>query len=395
MVKFFISGYYGLDNIGDEAILSGMISSLNKNFDNPSFTVLTNNALSTQSLHNVNTVEHSLKKGSKSFAKNIIVKNEIGNIIKEINKCDIFILGGGSLLQDLKAYYLPILFSQLKIAHTLKKKTVVYGIGAGPIDTRLGKTLSHSILNNIDLVTVRDGMSKQVLENCGVQNVIQTADPAFGIDVPPQDSIDNYRKSMKLISGERYIASTAYNWLHDSDLSLNATSEAQDLKSRRVRISNIFESVVNRYDRKMLFVPTVKIDRDGYMDIKTLMPSSERVKVLDYYTDFNAIFAALSCSDVLIGMRLHSLILATIMGVPVVPVSYCGKGKSYLELIGLEDQYLDVENLLTEDFTRQFSNNFNSVWENQTFYAAKQRTAAEQLRQKALWNAKLVAELIA
>ncbi len=394
MVNIFISGYYGLDNIGDEAILSGMISSLKKSLNNPTFTVLTNNALCTQSLHNVNPVEHSLKKGSKSFLKNIIVKNEIGNIVKEINKCDIFILGGGSLLQDLKAYYLPVLYSQLKIASVLKKKTVIYGIGAGPIDTRFGKTLSRSILNKIDLVTVRDGMSKQVLESCGVQNVIQTADPAFGIDIPNRDILDNYCKSMDINLGERYIASTAYNWLHDSDISRNATSESQDLQNRRARISNLFESVINKNNRKILFVPTVKIDREGYSAIKNLMPSSERTKVLDYNTDFNAVFAALSCSDVLIGMRLHSLILATIMGVPVVPISYCGKGKSYLELIGLEDLYLDVENLLTENFAKQFSDNFDLVWKNQTFYAEKQQKAAEQLRQKAFLNAKLAAELV-
>jgi len=93
-------------------------------------------------------------------------------------------------------------------------------------------------------------------------------------------------------------------------------------------------------------------------------------------------------------MRLHSLILATMMGVPVVPVSYCGKVKSYLELVGLEDLYLDVEDLGTKAFAERFFENFDMVWENRTLYAAKQRQAAEQLRGKALLNAKLVAELV-
>ena len=286
------------------------------------------------------------------------------------------------------------MLSQIKIAHLLKKKTVVYGIGAGPIDTKLGKSMTRAILNNTDLVTVRDRMSKKVLENCGVTNVIQTVDPAFGIDVPPQDIIDHCLKSMNMPQGERYISSTAYNWLHDSDLSRNATSAAHDLQNRRERMADIFESVVNKCDQKMLFVPTVKIDHDGYTVIKNLMPSSERASVLDYNPNFNAVFAALSQSDILIGMRLHSLILATIMGVPVVPVSYCGKVKSYLERIGLEDMYLDIEDLGTENFAEQFSENFNSVWTNKTIYATKQREAAENLRQKALLNAKLVAELV-
>ncbi len=184
MVKYLISGYYGLDNIGDEAILSGMISSLKKYSNNPSFSVLTNNASVTRSLHDVNPVEHSFKRGFKNFGKNVIVKNELGNIIKEIRKCDVFIMGGGSLLQDLKIHYLPALLSQIKIAQLMKKKTVIYGIGAGPIDTAIGKSMIKSILNHADLVTVRDEMSKNVLDNCGVDEVIQTADPAFGINLP-------------------------------------------------------------------------------------------------------------------------------------------------------------------------------------------------------------------
>lgn len=394
MTNILITGYYGLGNIGDEALLSGMITSLRKYVENPNISVITNSPEETRALHNVTPVQQSFKKGIPGFINSAIFDRELINIKREIANCDIFILGGGSLLQDLRVYYLPVLLSLVKLAQRHRKKTVIYGIGAGPIDTYFGQKICKSVLNKTDLVTVRDSMSKSVLEGCGVRDVIRTADPAFGIDIPSQDIMGRYLKSMSLNNGERYIASTAYNWLHDSDLSRNAANEAQDLQNRRNRVANIFESIVTRYNQKMLFVPTVKIDREGYIVIKDLMPSSEKAKVLDYNSHFNAVCAALSCSDVLIGMRLHSLILATIMGVPVVPVSYCGKVKSYLELIGLEDMYLDVESLSTENFAGQLFENFNSVWENQTFYAAKQRKAAEELHQKALLNAKLVSELV-
>jgi polysaccharide pyruvyl transferase CsaB len=394
MTNVLIAGYYGLGNIGDEAILAGMINSLRKYVDDPHISVITNNPEETRALHNVMPVQHSFNKGIPRFIRSVIFEGELATVKREIVNCDVFILGGGSLLQDLRIYYLPALLSLIRLAQRYEKKTVVYGIGAGPIDTPLGRKLCKSVLNEADLVTVRDAMSKEVLERCGVQEVIRTADPAFGIEVPDPAVISIYLRSMNITNGEQYIATTAYNWLHDSDISRNAVKEAQDLLDRRESMASIFESIVREHDRKVLFIPTVKVDREGYTAIRDLMPSSGRAEVPEYDPHFNAVFAALSRSDILVGMRLHSLILATMMGVPVVPVSYCGKVKSYLELVGLEDLYLDVEDLGTKAFAERFFENFDMVWENRTLYAAKQRQAAEQLREKALLNAKLVAELV-
>jgi len=394
MTNVFIAGYYGLGNIGDEAILAGMITSLRKYVDDPHVSVITNNPEETRALHNVTPVQQSFKKGIPRFVRSAIFEGELATVRREIANCDVFILGGGSLLQDLRVYYLPALLSLVKLAQRCGKKTVIYGIGAGPIDTYFGQRICRAVLNEADLVTVRDSMSKDVLEKCGVRNVIRTADPAFGINIPTQDIIDNYLKSMRLTNGEQYIATTAYNWLHDSDFFRNPAKGTHDLQNRREIMANIFESIVNKYDQEMLFVPTVKIDGDGYTVIKDLMRSSEKARVLDYDTHFNAVFAALSRSNVLIGMRLHSLILATLMGVPVVPISYCGKVKSYLDLIGMEDLYLDVEELGKEVFTAQLLDNFDMVWEKRSHYINHQQLAAIRLRQKAYENAKLVADLL-
>ncbi|UYU19687.1 polysaccharide pyruvyl transferase family protein [Methanoculleus submarinus] len=394
MTNVLIAGYYGLGNIGDEAILAGMVTSLRKYIDDPHVSVITNNLEETRTLHNVRPVRQSFKKGVLRFIGRTILEGELAAIQREIRNCDIFILGGGSLLQDLRVYYLPALLSLVRLAQRYGKKTVIYGIGAGPIDTHLDRKLCSSILNEADLVTVRDSMSKEVLERCGVRDVIRTADPAFGIEVPDPTVIGTYLTSLNITNGDRYIASTAYNWLHDSDLSRNAVEAAQDLRDRRESLAGIFESIVREHDQRMLLVPTVKVDREGYAAIRDLMPSSEKADVLEYNPHFTAVFAALSRADVLVGMRLHSLILATMMGVPVVPISYCGKVKSYLELVGLEGFYLDVEDLGTETFAGQFCKNFETVWENRALYAAKQRQAAEVLRERTLLNARLVAELI-
>ena len=104
--KIVISGYYGFDNFGDEAVLYVLLEHLkNKNCD---ITVFSKNPKLTAKNYNINTTQ--------TFS--------LPQIIKTIKNTDILISGGGSLLQDATSkksliYYLCILL----LAKFFKKKT--------------------------------------------------------------------------------------------------------------------------------------------------------------------------------------------------------------------------------------------------------------------------------
>lgn len=393
MTNILIVGYYGLNNIGDEAILSGMITSIKKYIPDANFSVITNNPDTTWSLHRVNAVEHSFKKGLPTFFKRGINNSEFINIYKAIDDCDIFILGGGALLQDLKFYYLPAMFSSLSLAKLKGKITVIYGIGAGPIDTQFGQLLTRNLLNNTDLVTVRDGISKNVLENCGVDNVIQTIDPAFGIEVLAKEDLksENTRENTYVNS---VVSSTLYNWLHDSDIFCNPAKPSSDLQHRREVIASIYSEIIEKYDKDIMFIPTVNTDLEGYAETSKLISIRDKSHVMNYKNDFNYIFSLFSASDILVGMRLHSLIFSTISGVPFVPISYCSKVKSYLELVGMDEFYLDVEDICDSEFKDNLLTNFECIFKNKNTYSKLLLGKAEKFKQISLKNAKMVSELI-
>jgi polysaccharide pyruvyl transferase CsaB len=393
MTNILIVGYYGLNNIGDEAILSGMITSIKKYIPDANFSVITNNPNTTWSLHKVNPVEHSFKKGLPSFFKRGFSNGEFINIYKAIDDCDIFILGGGALLQDLKFYYLPAMFSSLSLAKLKGKITVIYGIGAGPIDTQFGQLLTKRLLNNVNLVTVRDSMSQNVLENCGVDNVIQTIDPAFGIEVPITEDL-KLADSRENIPVDSVISSTLYNWLHDSDIFCNPTKPNSDLQHRREVVASIYSEMIDKYDKDIMFIPTVNTDLEGYSQMNKLISIKNKSHVMNYKNDFNYIFSLFSTSDMLVGMRLHSLIFSTISGVPFVPISYCGKVKSYLELVGMDKFYLDVEDLCDSEFKDNFLTNFEDIFKNKGTYSKLLLGKANEFKQISLKNAKMVSELI-
>jgi polysaccharide pyruvyl transferase WcaK-like protein len=364
MTKILITGYYGLGNIGDEAILSGIISSLNAYVNDAKISVITNYPNETRALHNVLPVSQSFKKGFMPFMKKQILRREMLQVYQAIKDCDIFILGGGELLQDLKVYYLPILLSLVRLAQKKKKKTVIYGIGAGPIETKLGKTLCKNILNDVDLITVRDSKSRIALENCGVQNVKQTADPAFAINVPHKGTINNILLE-NVVDRENIIGVTLHNLLYDDDIYRKSNGAGIDLSYRRKILANIFDSIAEKYNRRLMFLPTVGTDINGYMKINQFMSNRNKTAIIDHNSDFRYFLSLLSVSDVLIGMRLHSLII-----------------------------YLDIEDIDRGGFNEKLDDNFSEVWNNRSHYSSLLLKHSDRLRKKVFENAKMVSDLI-
>lgn len=394
MTNILITGYYGLGNIGDEAILSGIINSLNRYIDDAKFFVITNNPDETRDLHDILPISQSYKKGPLPFIKSQIMERELIRVYRAIDNCDIFILGGGELLQDLKVHYLPIFLSLVYLAQKKNKKTVIYGIGAGPIETNFGKKLCKRILNDVDLVTVRDSKSKIALENCGVSNVIQTADPAFAIDIPNKNVINDNLIKSNLFDSEKVISITSHNLLYNDDIYRKSGGRKIDLSPRREVLANSFDSIIEKYNKSLMFLPTVKSDMNGYFKIIEFMSNADKTISVEHNSDFRYFLSLLSISDILIGMRLHSLIIATMLGIPFVPVSYCGKVKSFLELVGLDDLYIDIEDIDRQDFNENLYDNFSKVWNNRPHYSNLLLKYSDRLRKKAFENAKLVADII-
>lgn len=389
VTKILIVGYYGLNNIGDEAILRGIVSGLRNYIDDAKFYVFTNNGKITQSQHCVSPIEFPFADSVLKMSVNNLVHNRLSNLIKYINDCDIFILGGGALLQDLKIYYLPFWLSMLYYAQFRNKKTVVYGVGAGPIDTKIGKNVCKYVLNKADVVSVRDPISKHVLEACGVNEVIQTADPAFSIDISKNENIDYGGHEEKA----NFMISTLYNWLHDSDKYHNLKQATEDLNIRRKLIAGIFSEICDIYKKNILFVPTVKIDQEGYYEIKKIIKNNNYIDVTHYRNDIDYYLDLFRKPHLVIGSRLHSLIFSTMVGTPIVPISYCMKTKSYLELLRLKDFYLDIENLEQGEFKDALIKNINVVIKNRNYYRNILLNRARELKMLSLTTAKIVSEL--
>jgi polysaccharide pyruvyl transferase CsaB len=169
MYKILISGYYGFNNIGDEAVLRTVIDNLRNNMDDIDITILSQNPEDTREKYGV----HAQPRMS------------LPKIIKAVKSCDMLISGGGSLLQDTTSkisilYYLFI----IRLALLFKKKVFIYSQGIGPINSSFNRALTARFLKRVDGIAVRDEKSAQFLQQIGIpgESINVTADPVLRLE---------------------------------------------------------------------------------------------------------------------------------------------------------------------------------------------------------------------
>ncbi len=161
-MRVLLSGYYGYGNVGDEALLSGILTGLRSHGIEP--VVLSGDPAATRALHGVRAVDR------------------YRGLPAAIATCDALVSGGGGLLQDVSSgrslsYYLTV----IRLARWLGKRVVVYGQSVGPLSQggrrRVGRALAGVP------TAVRDAPSAALLAELGIE-AERVADAALLLQAP-------------------------------------------------------------------------------------------------------------------------------------------------------------------------------------------------------------------
>ena len=311
MIEILISGYYGFDNFGDDAILHVLVSELKKAFHLPEITVISNNP----------------KKVKKIYGVESVHRFNIGKITRHMATCDVFISGGGSLLQDatsLKSflYYLWL----IHLANSYGKKTIIYAQGIGPISTILARYLTRKVLLKADLVAVRDRESQNFLKQLRVDSVLVT-DPVWNFS----DLFGN-----KILTKNK----------------INVGIQLREWKDISVKTINIIADVLEeKFNEEKYCIHLIALQQSQDIAImqklknillKKKLKSSLRIhstSLLSIPQSLNLIGSL----DYLIAMRYHACLAAINFKVPTLALSYDPKVKH----LAIESKipYINVKNL--------------------------------------------------
>lgn len=330
-----ISGYYGFGNCGDEAILMAMIQEFSKYIPKDNIIVLSHKPEKTKSLYQVES----------------IYRLNPFSIVSRLKGSGAFISGGGGLLQDVSGkgfsvlYYLSLLF----LARLCNVPTIVYGQGIGPIRNSINKKLLYWAFKTVNLIIVRDEQSKKFLEKIGILNkkIVVNADTAFLLK--KKEIPDKVKQKYALEN----LSSRKTNTSSIGVVIRNCHDIAKDYDKKIMELAKIADYLIERYQATLIFIP-FQLDTDISI-IKDIVKRMKfaKLKIIEEELSPDIMLSLISKLSILIGMRLHSIIFATITDIPFIAIDYDPKVKKFVHSLNLPELLININQLTVKNINNK------------------------------------------
>lgn len=312
-----ISGYYGFHNSGDDSILSAIVGGLRESCPDIKISVLSKAPEETSRIYGV----HSIN------------RFDIFRIIKELRKTKLLISGGGSLIQDVTStkslyYYLYI----IKLAKRCGAKVMLYANGIGPLKNEKNINGVRRVLGKTDRITLREQSSLDELKKrCIDVDAEVTADPVYMLEPADKNEVLTELARAGLKKDEKYFVIALRSW----------KGNCADFEKK---IAEFADGVYARHGITPLILP-MQIPYDAEVSEKTAKQISVPYGMITRSLTPQQLLGIVGGAELVLGMRMHTLIYAAKMGIPVIGLDYDPKvsaimksiGQSFVERVGEVD----------------------------------------------------------
>ena len=359
--RIVVSGYYGSKNAGDEAMLSAMLEVLGDLDPKLHITVISASPADTSKRHGVEAISWL----------------GFPSIIKALWHADLLISGGGSLLQNVTSrrslyYYLAIIF----LALVMRKKVMLYAQGIGPIIGSVAEFAMRMIGNRVNLITVRDQGSLAELARLGITKpVIEcTADPVLAIHPVDKAAGRAIFHAYHADGAEPVVGISVRDWQHETHF--------------KEVMAEVSDRIVRELSARVVFLP-MQFPEDVHAAESIAERTHEPCTVLkDEYTT-SEFLSLVGNMDLMLAIRLHALIFAGVMGVPMIGISYDPKIDRFLDSIG-EKPVGSLDDVTADELMAEI----RRKWNDKAVFRKRNAELLAKLRALAARNAELALHLI-
>lgn len=245
-----------------------------------------------------------LQQVSSAEARQILKQSQ-----KALNSAEKILIGGGGILVDRHLKAVSLWWAQLRV---IQKSQKPYAFIANSFELKRTwcRRLFKPFLKAAESISVRDSHSLQFIENLGLK-ATQVEDLAYQAKLPP------YTKTPQKILG---LALCRWGWKKSSLEALKPFLQSKIDEGYQLQA--------------MAFQSQGDDDRDFYEKLGFDIP---------VLTDWEEIVSALANCEVLLGMRLHSLILADRLKIPAFALAYQAKVSYFMEDQGRSELVLSMD----------------------------------------------------
>ena len=407
MTKILIIGAVFSKNRGSAAMLISAIKTLRHVIPESEFTVLSIfPELDSRNcnIENVTVVGHkggAIKSLSRFFLAMMwkmlhipfLINDEL---LQEYANSDVIIdLSGDGFTDDYGSMASIISCYDILLCKFLNKPIVIYAQSIGPFKTKLTKSLSKFCLNRVDLLIVRDEITKNYLQEIGVTNNIHfTADSAFLLEATPYEKIREILIKENIDTTDRPIIGISASQ-HIYDLELKK-SKPNSENSYILLMVKIIDYLVENLNAQIIFVPHVTND-DRLVDdrfvakkIYEITKNKDKIILIDNEYPPEELKGVIGQCDLFIGARMHANIAATSMCVPTLAIAYSHKSYGIMSMLEMEKYVLDFRTMAFDEMTARI----DELWVNREGIRMELASNVKVLKEPALHNGELVKDLI-
>ncbi len=352
-VRIGLLGMYASRNLGDVAIQLAVMSALRARQSNIKFVGLCQDPEDTVRTFNIpamassgegelltpatlSDVMRKIPTSDESRLSRLLGKiSALRQIQRQMRLLDVLLISGSGQIDDFWGgpWAQPFrLMAWSFAARSQGKKVVVFGVGVDELRTRLGGWFCIRALNCAAICVVRDSGSRDALRKLGYRHAIDVcADPAFHLEVKEAIGMPGETGCFAVISP---ISRRAWPGEEDSayDAYLSTLARvAEHLQERSLQVRFVCSQI--RMDP-----PIVERIFDR-MKPDIIRPTFVDVRSVDEY------LAAVKGARLVVGSRLHALILALVVGTPVVAISAVRKVHQQFADIGLADHAFAMQSI--------------------------------------------------
>ena len=311
-----LSGYYGYGNSGDDALLEAIICALRKEKDDLSILVLSKRPAEAMEDYKV-------------FAVNRL---NFFKIRKYMKKTRLFIYGGGTLIQDITSTRSLVYYTFLvHLAKSLGMRVMGYGNGIGPITKKRNEPMARRALDACDYISLRDPRSMDDLRQLRVSNtnVVVSVDAVFSLDLEDDFPAAAVLAAEKINPSKKYFAVSLRPWQFNEPRFIDKMVET-------------IKYVSEKYGLIPMFIPMQPIDYSIIQEVAAKIDIESLILSKIYGP--RPLMAIIAAAEFAMCMRLHGLIYAVSVGLPVIGLVYDPKVSGFIEYMN-EKSYADTSNL--------------------------------------------------
>lgn len=262
-------------------------------------------------------------------------------LVRNVATCDVVLFGGGNILKELylsvgrwRYSTLAMVLGVVLLARLCRKPVLMANVGIGPVDTAMGRAFVQLILRCVWLISVRDEGSLRLARSVGC----------------PEHKVRLVPDAVWVRNGDRLTAPVPVRHRDDDEplriaVNLNKDVDTADEWDQFLqRFVAALEMAADHRKVEFHALPMQCGFKSG-TDLEVLRDVLGRIAApvhIHAPRDHHDVASIIAECDLVVSERLHAIILAGIVGRPVIALPYDIKVRELVSQLGITDRSFDV-----------------------------------------------------